>query len=252
MGEAAVALGQIEAGVVQLDDAGDQTVDADGHHQGDADQHQHLGGEAGFGDGTEGDGDDFRGEDEVGTDRAADLLLFQGSHVDIGRQRCLVGVLVVMGQVLVGDLLEALEAQVGAAEHQQRDHRPGREGADQQGGGNEDRLVPQRALGHRPDHRQFAVGVDPGDLLGVQRQVVAENAGGLLRGDLGHQRDVVEHRGDIVEEGEEAGSGHVWVSLLVGGARRLFDNGTVSANREPSIPGIGDPLRWFRSRPVGG
>lgn len=103
-----------------------------------------------------------------------------------------------------------------------------------QGGGDEDRLVPQRALGHRPDHRQFAVGVDPGDLLGVQRQVVAEDTGGLLRGDLGHQRDVVEHRGDVVEEGEEAGSGHLGVSLqVVGGEGRLFDNVTMPANRGP-------------------
>src|SRR5690606_17672345 len=35
-----------------------------------------------------------------------------------------------------------------------------------------------------------------------------QHAGGLLRRDLGQDRDVVEQGGDVVEEGEERGAGH--------------------------------------------
>ena len=65
----------------------------------------------------------------------------------------------------------------------------------------------RRALGHRPHHRQLAVGVDAGDLLRVERQVVAEHAGGLLGRDLGQHRDVVEDGGDVVDQHEQTG-GH--------------------------------------------
>jgi len=85
---------------------------------------------------------------------------------------------------------------------------PGLQRTDRQCCGHQDHLVDQRALGHRPHHRQFAVGVDPGDLLRVQRQVVAQHAGGFLRRDLGQDRDIVEEGGDIVEQGEQAGTGH--------------------------------------------
>ncbi|MDT4886197.1 hypothetical protein FQZ97_1225190 [compost metagenome] len=97
--------------------------------------------------------------------------------------------------------LEALVAEEDAAEHQQRRHRPGGEGTDQQRRRHQDQLVLQRALGHRPDHRQFALGADPGHLLGIQRQVVAEYAGGLLRRDLGHDRHVIQNGGDVIEQG---------------------------------------------------
>jgi hypothetical protein len=60
----------------------------------------------------------------------------------------------------------------------------------------------------RPDHQKLAVGVNPGDLLRVKGDVIAEHAGGLLGGDFGHHRDVVEHGGNVVEQGEQAG-GHV-------------------------------------------
>ena len=36
---------------------------------------------------------------------------------------------------------------------------------------------------------------------------IAEHASDLLGGDLGHDRDVVEHGGDVVEQSEQAG-GH--------------------------------------------
>ena len=70
-----------------------------------------------------------------------------------------VRVVLVLGvQELVRQLLDALEAEEGAADHQQRRHRPGHERADRQRRRHQDRLVEQRALGHRPHHRQLAVG----------------------------------------------------------------------------------------------
>jgi hypothetical protein len=68
-------------------------------------------------------------------------------------------------------------------------------------------LLMKRALGHRPDHRQFAVGLDAGDLLGVERQVVAQHAGGFLGRHLGKQRHVVQHGGDVVNQCKQA-AGH--------------------------------------------
>jgi hypothetical protein len=47
-----------------------------------------------------------------------------------------------------------------------------------------------------------------GYLLRVEREVVAEYAGGLLRRDLGHRGDIIEDRRDIVDQGKQAGSGH--------------------------------------------
>ena len=111
-------------------------------------------------------------------------------------------------QQLVRDLLEALVAQEQAADHQQRRDRPRQECADRERGGHQDQLVAHRPLRHRPDHGQLALGAHAADLFRVQREVVAEHARGLLRGDLGHHRHVVEDRGDVVEQQEEA-RGHV-------------------------------------------
>ena len=51
---------------------------------------------------------------------------------------------------------------------------------------------------------QLAVGSHAGHLLGVERQVVAQHARGLPRRDLGEDRHVVEQRGDVVDQGEQA------------------------------------------------
>jgi len=60
----------------------------------------------------------------------------------------------------------------------------------------------------------------PEYLLRVQRQVVAQHARGLLGGDLGHDGNVIEDRGDVVEQGEQAG-GHGGSG---GGAGRQFSH----------------------------
>ena len=111
-------------------------------------------------------------------------------------------------QELVRQLFAALVAQEQPAKHQQRQHRPGRDGTDRQCDGHQDRLVEQRSLGHRPHDRQLARGADPRQLLGVQRQVVAQHARGLLGGDLAEHRHVVEDGGDVVQQRKEAGAGH--------------------------------------------
>ena len=61
-------LGEPQAQVIQLDDTGHQSVDADGHDNGNAREHDHLLGQRGICHGAEGDGDDFRREDLLTTD----------------------------------------------------------------------------------------------------------------------------------------------------------------------------------------
>ena len=103
-------------------------------------------------------------------------------------------------QELVGQLLETLEAQVGTADHQQRDDGPGGQCADGERRRHQDRLVEQGTQGDGPDHRQFAVGIDAGHLLGVERQVVAQHAGRLLGRHLAHDGHVIEDGRDIVDQ----------------------------------------------------
>ena len=112
-------------------------------------------------------------------------------------------------QELVHELLEAFVAEERATHHQQRRDGPGRERADREGGRHEDDLVDHRALGDAPDHRQFAIRIHTGHLLRIQGEVVAEHAGGLLRRDLRQNGDIVEDRGDVVDQCEQAASGQV-------------------------------------------
>ena len=102
------------------------------------------------------------------------------------------------------ELLEAHVAEICAADHEQWHHGPRREGADGQRRRHKDGLVQQRTLGDGPHDRQLAIGPQAGHLLGVEREIVAQHARGLLRGDLGEHRHVVEQRGDVVEQGEQA------------------------------------------------
>jgi hypothetical protein len=67
---------------------------------------------------------------------------------------------------------DAFETQVGATDHQQRDHQPGGQRADDQGRGHQDQLVEERALGDGPDDGNFPRGVQSRDLIGIEGQVV--------------------------------------------------------------------------------
>jgi hypothetical protein len=51
---------------------------------------------------------------------------------------------------------------------------------------------------HGPHHGQLAVGADAGDLLRVQRQVVAQHAGRLFGGHFGQHGHVVQDGGNVV------------------------------------------------------
>jgi chromate transporter len=200
--------------VVELHDAADESVHADGHDQRDRHEHREPRHERLRGDGAERDHDDLGREDEVGAHRAFDLVALERDHVNaFVRERLdvrgvMLGILGLAVQVLVREFLDALVAQERTADDHQWDHRPRRDRADHERGRHEDRLVDQRALRDRPHDRQLAVGADAGDLLRIEREVVAEHARGLLRRDLRHHRDVVEDRGDVVDEREQAGSGH--------------------------------------------
>jgi hypothetical protein len=105
---------------------------------------------------------------------------------------------------LVRELLETLVAEICAADHEQGHHGPRREGADGERRRHKDGLVRQRTLGDGPHNRQLAIGPQASHLLCVEREVVAQHARGLLCGDLGEHRHVVEQRGDVVEQGEQA------------------------------------------------
>jgi hypothetical protein len=53
----------------------------------------------------------------------------------------------------------------------------------------------------------------PGDLLCIEAEIVPQHPGRLLRRHLGHQGDIIEHAGNIIEQGQQTGSGHIWHSF---------------------------------------
>jgi hypothetical protein len=110
-------------------------------------------------------------------------------------------------QELVRDLLEALEAQERAADHQQRRDRPRRHALMASAAGTRITLFTSEPLATAHTTGSSRSALHARDLLGVEREVVAQHAGRLLGGDLGHHRDVVEDRGDVVDQREQAGSG---------------------------------------------
>jgi hypothetical protein len=112
----------------------------------------------------------------------------------------------------------ASKARVGAAAHQDRRHRPRREGAeDQRAGQQEQQLVAERAERDLPDDRQFAIGREAHGVAGGDGGVVDHHAHGLGARLAGGGAHVVQRggrqlgdAGDVVEKGGEAG-GHGWI-----------------------------------------
>ena len=206
----AVTLGALQphGEVVRLDDGGHQAVDADGHGQADHGQGQGLGHERRRRHGAQGHGDDFRRQDRVCADGPPDLLvlhLHERFRAGLDRLDQLLVMHLVFMVLLMGDLVDGLVAQEGAAEHQQGGDGLGRKG---EGQGDQDRLVQQRAQGDLADDRELSRGVDAHDDVGVDRQIVADDPRGLLRGELRHRRHVIEDQGDVVKEGQESAYGH--------------------------------------------
>ena len=108
---------------------------------------------------------------------------------------------------LVGNLLKTFKTQKSPAYHQQRRDSPRRESADKQRCRYQNQLVDKRALGHGPNHRQFPVGHNTGNLLRVKRQIVAQHASGLFGRHLGQHGHVVKNAGDVVNQCKQA-TGH--------------------------------------------
>ncbi|MNM86672.1 hypothetical protein D3C81_988320 [compost metagenome] len=92
---------QVQAQVIQLDDAGDQPIDEHGHRQRDHHQGADLVDERRRGDHTQRQHDDFGREDEVGADRALHLVLLPRDHVHLRIGQRLAPLGLVFG-VLVG------------------------------------------------------------------------------------------------------------------------------------------------------
>jgi hypothetical protein len=201
----------------------DHAVDRDRQRHPDHRQGGGLDGQGLVGDVGQGDGHDLARQDQVGADRAAHLLglqlgAAQGQVLDL-----LAGHLVVREGL--DDLLGGLEGQIGPAAHQDRRHRPGREGAeDQRAGQQEQQLVAERADRDLPDDRQLAIGREPHGVAGGDGGVVDHHPHGLGARLAGGGAHVVQRggrqlgdAGDVVEKGGEAG-GHggfsaAWIRL---------------------------------------
>ena len=198
-------MAQVQAQVVQLHDGGHNAIDAHGHGQGDDGHDRDLRGQRLVGHDAQRDGNDLGRKDEVGADGALDTLLLVQRRLLAGSGRrfgrgLIGGVLGVLAmQCGVQQLFGALEAQEQSAQGQQRRHQPGDEGADGQRQRYQDGLVQQRTLEHGPDHRQFTVHTHARDLLGVQGQVVAQDACGLGTGGFRECCNIVQQAGDVVD-----------------------------------------------------
>ena len=166
---------------------------------------------------AQGNGDDFGRENEVGANRALDLVFLQGHQVyrrvlQRLQQLGLMGRVVFCAvQKLVGQLLKAFKTQKGTANHQQRRDQPRRHDADSQGRGHQDHLVQQRAFAHGPHHRQLALGRHAGNLLRIQGEVVPQNTGGFLGRHFAEYGHIVEDGGNVVQKGKKA-AGHTVVT----------------------------------------
>ena len=210
--ELRVAVGRHrEAHVVHLHQEADGSVHHSGDPDGDHDEHGGARPQRLRVDRVHGDDHDLRGEDQIRAHRARDdpVLGLRAS----GGGRCLLG----PSAHQLPDLLGALEAQVQAAEHEDRRQRPGRENAQQQQDGqDEDQLVAQRALGDPPDDRQLARGLEPLHVLRRDRGVVdhhphrlgtrlrgrGRHVVGAGRGQAGEGRHVIEQCGESTGHAE--------------------------------------------------
>ena len=221
-----------QAQIIEFDDTGNQTIHPHSHQQGNTYQHRDLLRQGRAGDRAQGNDDDFRRENEISTDRALDLAPLERHHIArrIGIHGDVRGVGggIVTGTVqeFVGQFLHAFVTQEGTSQHQERRDQPGQEEADGQGGGHQNHFIQQRPFGHRPHHRQLTVCPHTSDLLGIQRQIVAEYArrffrcqfghgsnvishrSTLLGGHFGHHRHIVKNGGNIIEQGQQTGTSH--------------------------------------------
>jgi hypothetical protein len=136
---------QMIADIVELHDQRDEAVDADCYRECDEDQRRRLRPDRPARDFGERDRHDLTRQDEIGADRTGDLGLFEQCVIVSA-----VGIEIFAG-VMPGEdmdhLFRAFEAEIGAADHQDRRDEEGRESGQEQGGGKQDQqLVPQAAV----------------------------------------------------------------------------------------------------------
>src|SRR5690606_19354689 len=109
---------------------------------------------------------------------------------------------------LLEELLSALEAQVGATDHEQRREGPRRELAEEEGDRNDDEeLVAERAHRNLLDDGQLALRLEPGDIARRHGRVVDDDPGSLRSRTPRGRTHVIDRRGgelgqrsDVVEE----------------------------------------------------
>ena len=174
--------------VVELDDAGDQAVDADRHQQRDADQHRDLRDEGGVGHRAERDRDDLGREDEVGAHRALDLVLLERDQVD-RRDRPAPAASSAWCASSSAWLCRNLCASFSKPSKQRKAPPIISSGVTAQGAnalmasaaGTRIALLTSEPLATAQTTGSSRSALHAGHLLRVQRQVVAEHAGGLLR-----------------------------------------------------------------------
>ena len=122
------------------------------------------------------------------------------------------------------ELLGALVAEVGAADHQQRGQQPRQQLAQcQRGRKDEQQLVAQRAGRDPPDHRQLALGLEALHVARGHGRVVDDHARGLRARAAGAGGDVVDRGGgrarerrDVVEQRGEARAHPVFTLMEAG------------------------------------
>ena len=181
---------QRNAGVVGLHDQRHRAIDETGDADADDRQHHRALDDRLRRDGRQRDCHDLGRQDQIGPDRAGDLLVFERLRIDRG----LAGVAM---RVMPGDqfleLLGAFEAQVQPARHQQRRDRPGCRPAEQQRARQQvQQLVSERSEGDLADDRQLAIGGKAGDVARGDGGIVDDDTHGLRPGLCRLRRRVVE------------------------------------------------------------
>ena len=203
---------QREPQIVELHNAGHQTVHEHGGPDRNDTERDHLLHERRGGQGAQRDHHDLGRQHEVGAHRTLHLVLLEGHQIHRrighGLQPFTRLPLVAVMQKLVRELFDAFEAEEQTTDHHQRHDRNRQERADQQRRGHEDELVDERTLGHSPHDRQLTVHAHARHLLRIQGQIVTHHPGRFRGCHLGEHRDVVEQRRNVIDQSEQTGSGH--------------------------------------------
>ena len=109
---------------------------------------------------------------------------------------------------MMSNLLGSFVAEIEPAEHQQGRHETRKEFAQDKGCRHDNQLVEKGAPGHGPDHGKSRRALNPTDLLGIKGEIILADPALFFRRNLRIQRDIVEQRGDVIQQSEQAGGCH--------------------------------------------